>query len=272
MRILFFMLILKLTFLASMPAFVTDSNLNNQNINSQKLQALLFCSEDLRKELLEEPDLIKKYDENNWTILHHAARIGLLMGNRKAGEVLDILFAHPRLDLTIRDKKNNTPVHVAAIYSRNQTTCNYVFPRFIKIAQEKNFDFSSLGGQGKTILQIAAMISYTDPGKTVARVNNVAQVLGGAQNPALDALSSTGATALFYAINHGHLQEANTLLKAGANVNLFGHEDRNPKIMIDTLIAGISHQLNSKQDPKRLDSLQEHKKALEKIRQKMANP
>jgi len=250
--------------------FFSSSWAHAIDITAEKLQALNFSAEHLQRALLESPGLIKKQDENGWTILHHAARLGLIMDSTSAREVLDILFASSEIDLSIRDKDNNTPVHVAALYCKYRTTCCYIFPRFIRIAEEKGFDFSSLGRDGKTVLQIATIISYSDHRRLFARVNNVLTVLEIAKNPALNTLSTTGATAFFYAINHGHIREANALLKAGSNAILYGSKDRDPLPMINNLIIKITAELNSHEDKELSHYLWEFKNELEKIQRKIS--
>jgi hypothetical protein len=64
----------------------------------------------------------------------------------------------------------------------------------------------------------------------------VEQVLNCIPNIPLDTLSSSGTTALYYAINHLHLKEVRTLLKCRANPKVFGKDadglERNPLTMM----------------------------------------
>jgi hypothetical protein len=56
---------------------------------------LVFDPNELRVALEIDLDLIKTQDEDGKTLLHHAAKIGRLVGSSSAGEILNILFEAP---------------------------------------------------------------------------------------------------------------------------------------------------------------------------------
>lgn len=204
---------------------------------------LLWSEERLREALENEPGLITKQDENGKTLLHYAARIGTLMGSTNASKILNVLFNAPGIDFTIKDNAGNTPVHVAAFYCEDRTTCQYVFPAFVKEATKHKFNFSTLGQQGQSVLHITTRTSYTDPRGLLGRINNVKNVLNNTTDSGLNVLSSSGSTAFYYAVNHLHLDEADALLDAGANPILFGSKDRDPLAMIEEYLKLFNEPL-----------------------------
>lgn len=207
------------------------------------MKELLLSAETLRVALESEPSLITKQDENGMTLLHHAAPIGAIMGSTSAGEIFNVLFNAPGIDFTIKDNAENTPVHVAALYCEDRVTCQYVFPAFVKEATKHEFDFSTLGQQGQSVLHIATRTSYTDPRGFFGRINNVKNVIDNTATPGLDVLSSSGSTAFYYAVNHCHFDEAKALLDAGADPMLFGSKDRNPLAMIEEHLKTFNEDL-----------------------------
>jgi hypothetical protein len=129
---------------------------------------------------------------------------------------------------------------VAALYCNDRTTCQFIFPTFVEKASKTGFDFSTLNQNGQSVLHIATRTSYTDPRGFFPRINNVENVFKCASNPGLDVLSSSGSSALFYAINYCHFNEAKTLLEKGANPLLYKSKDRSPLDMIDRHIKDFN--------------------------------
>ncbi|MDX1838599.1 hypothetical protein DIZ81_11575 [Legionella taurinensis] len=209
-------------------------------MKSEQFSSLVHSAEALKAALESNPNLINEQDEDGLTLLHHAAQIGNYMGSTSASKILDVLFANENLDFTIKDKAGNTAVHVAAWCCEDRVTCQYVFPSFVTEAAKRGFDFATLSQQGQTVLHIATRTSYTS---RTGRINNVDNVINNAANPGINALSSSGSTALYYAINHLHFDEAYSLLAAGANPLVYG-SDRDPFAMVDEHLATLNSWLS----------------------------
>lgn len=210
---------------------------------SNEFKNLLWSDEDLQAALKSNPNLMKEQDEEGMTLLHHAAQIGFIMGSLNARKVLEALFKAPEIDFSIKDKNENTALHVAAYCSQERVTCQYIFPTLVKEAADHGFDFSTLGQNGQSILHIATRTSYTDPRGVFGRKNNVKNVLDNARDPGLNTLSSSGSTAFYYAVNHCYIDEAKTLLDAGADPLLYGAKDRDPLAMVDEHLKVFSEAL-----------------------------
>jgi ankyrin repeat protein len=222
---------------------------------------------ELKQALAENPSLIEAQDEQGMTLLHHAADIGRSLGHSSAREVLNVLFASPGINWNIKNNSGNTPVHVAATLCQDRTTYELIFPEFVKTASEHGFDFSTLNNQGQSVLHLATKISYER--WPIGRQNNVRNMLNNAPNPGLDVLSSSGSTALYYAIN-GHLfSEANTLLEAGANPLLFGSPDRSPLGMIAEQRQNYTDALTQPEYANRHDLINQYIQKLDALEQKI---
>lgn len=203
---------------------------------SDEFKDLCLRSEALENALRENPKLITEQDENGMTLLHHAAKI-----DRKdnATQILNVLFNDPGIDFSIKDNKNNTPVHAAAFSLDNRVTCEYVFPIFVKEAAKHGFYFSTLGENGFSVLHIAAIKSHYKPNDIYnqgTNTNNVESVLKNVPNPGLDVLSDYGSTALHFAICCLHFEEAKSLLSAGASPMKCGSPELNPIASVERLL------------------------------------
>ena len=214
-----------------------------QNRSKEVADLALWSVDELKSALKENPNLINEQDENGMTILHYAAKIGFTLVSTSAREILNELFNSQNLDFTIKNKSENTPLHLAALCCEDRVTCEFVFPAFVKEAARRGFDFSTLGQQGQSVLHIATRTSYTDARGIFGRINNVLNVLKNAANPGLDVISSSGSTAFYYAVNFCHFAEANALLDAGANPMLYGNKERDPLSMIDQHLQTFSQAL-----------------------------
>ncbi len=211
---------------------------------SDEFKNLSWSAESLQLALERNPSLITEQDEDGLTLLHHAVQIGCIMGSSNASKILNVLFNTQSINFTIKDNLGNTPVHVAALCCKDRVTCQFIFPTIVKEAVKHGFDFSTLGEHGQSVLQIATIVSYTDPRGLFGRINNVKNVLDNAPNPGLNALSTSGSTAFFYAVNHCHFAEAKALLQANANPMLFGSKDRDPFAMIETHLKIFTEYLS----------------------------
>ncbi|HEX2548991.1 MAG TPA: ankyrin repeat domain-containing protein, partial [Gammaproteobacteria bacterium] len=201
---------------------------------------LVRCPHDLYIALRKKPILIQEKDSKDQTLLHHAARVGHDMDSMGASLILFLLLSSPNLDFNIKDKNGNTPLHIAALNSNEPITCKYIFPNFLRTAFIAEFDFDTLNNQGQTILHIAARTTFEN-------INNVEQVLNCVPNIPLNTLSTSGSTALYYALNHLRLKEAHTLLEHNANPKIFGKDsegqERNPWDMVNQHIEMICEKL-----------------------------
>ena len=236
---------------------------------SDEFGGLMWSAEQLQSALESDPNLITEQDENGLTILHHEAQIGQIMGSTNASYVLSVLFNAPGLDFTIKDHKGNTPLHVAAVCCTDRVTCQYVFPALVKEAAACQFDFTTLGEHGQSVLHIATRTSYTDPRGFFPRINNVRNVLDNAPNPGIDTLSTSVSTAFFYAVNHGHFAEAHALLEKGANPMLFGAKDRDPFIMLDQYIKKLTEDLSNNENTEKHEKIKAAIKQFHQLKQKM---
>lgn len=237
---------------------------------SELFRRLLCFPAELELALKENPDFITELDENGETFLHHVARMGCLMGTSNALKILEVLFSLSNINFNIKDINGNTPLHLAALYCSDRVTCKCVFPALIKKASECGFDFSTLGQGGQSVLHIAAKVSYVDRRRFFeARVNSVLNVIKNVKDPGLNVLSSSGSTALYYAINHLHFEEAESLLDAGANPGLCGSSERNPFTMIEELIAECNKQLSGDKISKGQENLKWLKDKLDGLYKKM---
>lgn len=191
------------------------------------------------------PGIVNLRDELGRTLAHHIAGCGFCRKDRSARELVRVLLSAPQLDLTVRDSDGNTPVHAAAYYAGERVNATVVLPAFLKHADSNGFDFSQRGAAGKTVLQMAVM--NDQPAAAVEAV------LRNVPNPAIDVLSATGGSALFYAINGQHLDVAVTLMKAGASSRNWADQAHSPSAELKRLraIAGqalLRHQQQNHPD------------------------
>lgn len=206
---------------------------------SAEFKELVLSYKKLEEELTKNPNLINEQDEDGQSLLHHAARLGTILGQASINTILNVLFKEPGINFNLKDNNGDTPLHIAALYCVDRVTCQYVFPTLVRKAASSNFDFSTLGQHGKSVLQIATTTTYSDHhGRTI---NNVQNVLGNTDDPGINTLSSSGSTAFFYAVNQCRFTEANALLDAGANPLLCGSKERDP-------LAQLKEHLTTFQD------------------------
>lgn len=216
---------------------------------TDQLEDLLDISpEKLRQALSDDPNLIKERGDHGETLLHLAAR--KYWYDRSAAEsILRVLFDAPGADFSLKDDDGDTATHVAArSIDRHQTNFHFVFPAFVKKAAEVNFDFSTANNRGLTVLHLSIIITHSFPWGNAC---GDAVVLEHAKDPAINALSSSGSTALFYAINHLHFVAAENLLNAGANPTKFGAPDRDPFAMIEKYLQEAREQLSEEEPDNR---------------------
>jgi ankyrin repeat protein len=201
---------------------------------SEYLKYLSTSKDDLFFALYEDPSIVNLQDEVGKTILHHAASIGLVMGSNSASLIHEHLFQSKLIDFSIQDNEGNTPLHVAALYCDDRVTCDYVFPDFAREAARRNFDFSVLNTQGQAVIHLAAKIHYEH--MAFGCRNTVAKLLEAVPDIDVNTLSSSGTSALYYAINRMHFREIDSLLSGGANPCAFARLDRSPISMVQKLI------------------------------------
>jgi ankyrin repeat protein len=212
------------------------------------LKELLNNPDELKTALKINPNLITEQDEDGMTLLHHAAQLGQILGRSNIIPILDTLFETPGIDFNIKDLRGNTPVHVAAICSKERVTCSYLLPTIVQEAVKKGFNFETQGEAGQTVLHIVARNFYTDPRGIFPPINSVEKILNLTNNAGLNTLSTSGSTALFYAINQCNFQGAFSLLNAGADPTVYGSEDRSPIAMLDEHLSTINNLLGDSLD------------------------
>jgi ankyrin repeat protein len=178
--------------------------------------------------------LANKQDDNGKTIAHHLARY---TGPREdISRGLKVLSSVENLDLYKKDKHGNTPIH-AALWNSTSSSCirnnNCIrdtgWPGLLNEAKTRNFDFRTTGEDGLTVLQIATLADTTTLGHVLATVSD----------PAIDALSSDGLTALGYAIQSGKANAVKTLIAAGAKTDVPGDADKKPSMLLETAIKTL---------------------------------
>jgi hypothetical protein len=211
---------------------------------NQALLELLLCSRKLSLALKKRPDLINQQNKDGNTLLHLAVCNPHHMNNDKIITQLKILLEQKELNLTLKNSMKNTPVHQAIMECNNETSCFSILPLIIEAANEKQFDFSTPGYQGKTALHLAAMINFRHQTKAT---NHVALLLKTTAKLSLNCLSSSGSSALFYAIAKTNYQEANALLDAGINPLLCGHSRRAPLTEIELILALLNQEIKKPQ-------------------------
>lgn len=121
---------------------------------------LTFNENELRMVLEKDPNIVTLQDADGMTLLHHAARLGLVLGSTSISKIFEVLFQASGLDFCIKDTRGNTPVHMAAICSYERVSCQYVFPYFVREADKRNYDFSTVNKNGNSVLEIAMRVSY----------------------------------------------------------------------------------------------------------------
>ncbi len=94
-------------------------------------------------------------------------------------------------------------------------TCDYVFPYFVREADQRGVDFSVLNNQGQAALHFATRNAYER--WPFGHRNTVGRLLEIASEINVNVLSSSGSTALFYAINWLHLKEADSSISISAS-------------------------------------------------------
>lgn len=217
-------------------------------------------SRDLYLTLRSDPAIIKEQDPHyGLTLAHTAAMIGLNMNNNQANLIHDLLFKSPNLDLNLKDKMGNTPVHLAALHCNDQVTCRSTFPRYIKYAIQSGFDFSTLGQNGETILHILVRTNFKH---SFDRLNSITNLLRKVPH-IINILSKSGSTALFSAVNHLHFETVHYLLDAGANPKLYAGPERDPVGLIDKYIEEFDNLITAYCEPDlryelQLEDIEEH--------------
>lgn len=187
------------------------------------------------------PGIIHERDENGKTLLHHAAMIGLITGSHYSSLIHNLLFEMPGIDFTKKDLEGNTPVHIAANYGRDRQTHLSVFKRYALAAKEHGFNFSTLNNAGQAVIHIVTRELYYD--YIFGLRSNLGWLIDNIPGLNLDVLSSSGSSALFYAINHLHLEQATFLLDHKADPTQYRSEERNPLREVNKQIASLKFAL-----------------------------
>ncbi len=210
------------------------------------------------------PDIFKLQDENGQTILHYAAKIGLISGYGNSLSYLKKLFQFSGIDFTIQDDAGNTALHIVAFHCSERTTYEAVFECFVSAAVKQNFNFNILNNDGQAVIHLAARFSYLHPA-FMTRGNTIKKLLTAAKYAVnVDTLSSSGSSALFYAINNLNYDAANSLLDAGANPNACGNPARNPFAEVNKNLLELAANEDVSEEIKR-----HHLEKLELLQQRM---
>ena len=209
---------------------------------------LLHSHYDLYATLITNPNIINQHDKNGWTLLHYAA---LQRGACNDG-TMDLLLRSLVINFSALNSLGDTALHMAAYANANDMTISRcTFPRLLREAQQRGFDFTTKGDRGQTILHIAARVAYNDPFGLWTVENNIERVFKIATNAitAINVLSGSGSSALYYAINSFHLASAKTLLNHGADPELCGSDpSRNPMVELESKITLLTNEMKSLQE------------------------
>jgi ankyrin repeat protein len=157
----------------------------------------------LVSKILEDQGFFSESDENGMTPLHH-----LLAGNY--GDLDNELWPHifsmlPSDNFSMRNNAGDCPIHLLLKNENYRLSPNDYLLRqcIIEEAVKKGFDFSYLGADGKTPIQLSIINSFDTPQRMFDdRISDCELILRHVSSPGLDVLSSEGATALYYAIRN----------------------------------------------------------------------
>ena len=113
---------------------------------------LVINEELLVKYLSTYRELINSQDEEGETLLHHAVNKGQEIGEcAYAKNILEMIGSLPDTDFATKDRRGNTPVHVAAVAANDTRWRQEVMPHFVKMAVQHGFDFSTRGRNNLSI-------------------------------------------------------------------------------------------------------------------------
>lgn len=124
------------------------------NAASNYFDHLARCPHDLYLVLRSNPAIIKARDENGMTILHHVGKAGTILSHAKANLTLYLLFTSKGIDLNLKDKYGNTPLHQAAFCDEENVQSIHFFSDFLNKAWELGADLFTLNKQGQSVLDI----------------------------------------------------------------------------------------------------------------------
>jgi hypothetical protein len=191
--------------------------------------------------------IIREQDELGYSLLHHAALI-VPSAEEKSDHpslILKLLFNAPGIDFSVKDTYGSTPVHLAAYMTGNRVTSELIFPMFVAQAAKAGFDFSMLNRGGQGVIHLVARTDYKERIEGSGRVdNNVQKLLKLVPQIDLNLLTAWGATAYYCALDVLKLDNANTLLNAGADPMLYGKPVRNPLDKINEWIQEDERRLS----------------------------
>ena len=237
---------------------------------SDELHDICFghADEALKQRFFNDPDCMIARGDNEETILHYAVSIGSVYGTGDTHTFLESLLNKPGVDLSLKDNNGNTAVHIAALsIEDDRVILETVFPMYVKKAEELGFDFSTQNARGLTVLHLATITSRTH--FILGRKNGVNAVLENTKNPAIDTLSNSGSTALYYAINHSFIDDAHRLLDAGADPKKFGAPDRDPFLQIEQKLEEAQQLLTRPLDDPSRSRVEEFIQKVTSLKQKM---
>ncbi len=236
------------------------------SIPSQTCLALIQSPDQLTQALKANPELINEQDENGSTLLHHIAQNGPNLSAEDASLILGILLECPELDFTLKNNRQNTALHEAAMHCGNRVVSQFIFPALVAAAAKKGFDFCTTTQENKTVLHLAAM---AQPFEILNNINNIQPLLDTGAELNLNALSTGGSTALFYAINKARYLEADALINAGANPSLCGTPERAPFVLIQKQLRLLNDGLLNPAYAHAKNTFTYHVEELTKLQEKM---
>lgn len=185
---------------------------------------LILNPHDLLVALLNNPALINEQDENKQTLLFYPVIAARFLSKRSVQWVMDILTATPNIDLSLKDINGDSCVHwttqnclhdfenkegIASTGTR--LIFEEVFIPLLTFAKRKNFNFDSMNGTGMSILQVAANLSQEEPNAVFSVLVTLDEAPKSVYDPNL--LSGEKHTALYYAVDHLHLEQIKRLLE-----------------------------------------------------------
>ena len=240
------------------------------------------CS-DLFIFLRQNPVSINDQDESGSTILHHAARLlhplpfdDGASSHPDANSVLltlSLCFSTPGIDVTIRDEKGNTPVHLACFRAREDFMDASLF--FVEKAVSLGFSCGTKGEGGLTILHLATR-SFKH-GRWINESSLLREILSiltkhniHELKTVLNVTTDDGNTVLNMAVEQRLLVEANMLIHAGADLKLsksvwLGLEQLKQPLEYNRYMRRFDDEVDEIENPQIAKLIREEREALRQI-------
>lgn len=179
---------------------------------------------------------INKPDGNGRTLAHYIGWRGLHLEN---GLIVQRVLLQSKLSLNVYDNNGNSPLQLMVLtafgkYASPSDTDKSVrmFRTYLDYAFCNKYDFSWKNDDGLTLLHLLARSSERNYSPVIHFLD---LIKSHPDRVDLNTLSSSGASALYYSIERGWMDDALALLKAGANP-LAGEKGKDPLELVNSII------------------------------------